>query len=369
MPGRGSVAKAVRFQPKDIPALTVLTAAAKSQTRLKQASENIALPDEVRNLVQDVLQSERTLPVTLYLNVDNSTIQQLKHLPQTEDKTSACIAIYNNALMLAQQFLTAQNAEVMFAGFNRVINRMIAQAEETQKLNGQLFKLKGELQELRTAAAAEASQQTAHVSCFFAMPFEDHYEMIERAMKRVLEDKPYGWQVVLARDVYRDRRIHENVRAHIAQSHCYMAEISEQNPNVFLEIGKMSHYADRPLILLRSEDAPEDVPADLRDFLYLEYQRVADLDKLVEQLRDKLKATMPELQTLRQGKQTYLSPTVLEQQAGLNEFVVKQIADRFRTVEALCAADADSVADELGIKSFLVQAAQSAMGDYYGVAG
>ncbi len=36
-------------------------------------------------------------------------------------------------------------------------------------------------------------------------------------MKRVLEDQTYAWQVVLARDVYHDLRIHDNIRAHIAQ--------------------------------------------------------------------------------------------------------------------------------------------------------
>jgi molecular chaperone HtpG len=365
---RRSVAKMVRFKPESIPALTVLTAAAKSQEKLKQAGDNPMIPDAVRNLVKDMMQGERTVPVTLYLNADNPTIQNLVNIPATEDKQSACIAIYNNALMLAQQVLTARNAELMFASFNRVIDRMIAQAEDAQKLNSQIFKLKSENQELKLAAAAQGSQQTEHVSCFFAMPFEDDYGLIEQALKRVLEDKPYGWQVILARDSHQERRIFENVRAHIARSHCYIAEISEQNPNVFLEIGKMSHYADRPLILLRRKGADE-VPKDIGDFLYLEYDRVDDLEKLIQQVREKLKILPKELQALRTGKKTYLSRSILEQKADISRATVGKIADWFQTVEDLCNADAEQIAIELDIRSSSIQSAQEAMRTYFGLGG
>jgi molecular chaperone HtpG len=367
MPDRRSVAKVVRFKPESIPALTVLSAAAKSQEKLRQAGDNPLIPDEVRNLVKDVMQGERSIPLTLYLNADNATIQNLLNLPVTEDKTSACIAIYNNALMLAQQVLTAKNAEVMFAGFNRVIDRMIAQAEEAQKLNSQIFKLKSDNQELKSAAVAQGSQQTEHVTCFFAMPFDDHYQLIEQALKQVLEDKPYGWQVLLARDFHQERRIFENVRAHIARSHCYIAEISEQNPNVFLEIGKMSHYADRPLILLRQKNAPEEVPADLRDFLYLEYDRVDKIETLVQQVREKLKIMPKELQTLRTGKKTYLSRVILAREADISDKTVGKIVDRFQTVEDLCRADAEQVANELDVQSSSIESAQEAMKKYFGL--
>jgi molecular chaperone HtpG len=366
MPDRRSVAKVVRFKPESLPALTVLTAAAKSQEKLKQATENINLPDEVRTLVQDVIKGEQTIPVTLYLNVENATIQKLAKMAPSEDKVAACIAIYNNALMLAQQVLTARNAEVMFVGFNRVIDRMIARTEESQHAQNQIFKLKNEIQDLKDAAKAQGTQQTEHVSCFFAMPFNDEYSIIEQAMKRVLEDKPYGWQVFLARDLHKERRIYDNVRAHIAQSHCYIAEISEQNPNVFLEIGKMSHYEDRPLVLLRSKDSPEEVPVDLRDLLYLEYQRVDDLEKLIEQIKDKLQL-IPELQKLRSGNKIYLSQTVLEKQADISSTTVKKIVDRFQTVEALCATDSEQISEELDIQVISVQSAQKAMKKYFGL--
>jgi molecular chaperone HtpG len=116
-----------------------LTAAAKSQEKLKQATENINLPSDVRTLVKDLIKGEQTIPVTLYLNIENTTIQKLVKMPIGDDKTSACIAIYNNALMLSQQILTPRNAEIMFAGFNRVIDRMIAQADEAHKSQKQIL--------------------------------------------------------------------------------------------------------------------------------------------------------------------------------------------------------------------------------------
>jgi hypothetical protein len=43
------------------------------------------IPEEVRNLVKDVLKGESSVPVTLYLNADNAMIQRLSKMPATED--------------------------------------------------------------------------------------------------------------------------------------------------------------------------------------------------------------------------------------------------------------------------------------------
>jgi molecular chaperone HtpG len=383
---RKSVAKVVRFKPESLPALTVLTAAAKSREKLRQATENVNLPSEVRTLVKDVINLEQMIPVTLYLNVENATIQKLAKMLPSEDKSSACIAIYNNALMLAQQLLTPRNAEVMFAGFNRVIDRMIVQVDEVQTLKAQVSHVRieldgreAELQEIfkkkESLMAEEMNQlkeqitqstcpQTEHVSCFFAMPFNDSYKVVEQAMKHILEDKPYGWQVILARDVHKERRLSDNVHAHIAQSHCYIAEISEHNPNVFMEIGKMSHFVNRPLILLRSKESIDKVPVDLQEFLYLEYQKTDNLDMLVEQIKDKLQA-IPDLRNLRSDQKIYLSQSVLGKEADISSTTVKKIVDRFQTVQSLCSADIEKTSKELDVQTASIQVAQEAMKKYF----
>ena len=394
MPDRRSSAKAVRFKPDTIPALTVLTAAAKSQEKLRQATENINLPDEVRTLVKDVMQGEKSIPVTLYLNAENSTIQKLSKMKSSEDKVSACIAIYNNALMLAQQMLTARNAEVMFTSFNRVIDLMISQTDDLQKLTSQVSQarlevknketelqeifaarekyLSNEMKELEERLARTEVPQTEHVSCFFAMPFDPSYDPLLKAVRQVLEDKPYGWQVFRADESHQGTTISENVRGHIARSHCYLADISDRNPNVFLEIGRMSHYTERPLVYLCRQDQTENIVADLAGLLYLTYSAWDRTQPNIEALAQQIKgliANRNDLKQLRNGKKTYLSADLLVRKGEVAANVAKTIAEHYQTVEEFTDDEAAAISKRLKTKSGAIMDAQDFLKDYYGIQG
>ncbi|MBW4540408.1 MAG: ATP-binding protein [Myxacorys chilensis ATA2-1-KO14] len=366
---RRSVAKVVRFKPASIPALTVLTAAAKSQEKLRQVGDNPLIPDEVRNLVKDLMQGERTVPVTLYLNADNSTIQNLMDLPATEDKLSACIAIYNNALMLAQQFLTAKNAEVMFAGFNRVIDRMIAQADEVQKLTTKLNSLKLDLNDKETQLRQQSANtsQTDHVSCFFAMPFDEKYDKLLGAIRQVLQEQPYGWEVTRADSEHISDTIPTNVRDHIAQSHCYLAEVSDGNPNVFLEIGRISQYREqgRPLIYLCRKGAkpPIDIEGELLSF----YDPDLSDQELVEYLRQEFgkKRNIKHLRS--SGAKSFLSIAVLETVGQLRRGFSQTIADHYKTVGAFCDADSATIAEQTGAGKGSISDAQEYIAKHFKV--
>jgi molecular chaperone HtpG len=371
MPDRRSVVKAVRFKPESLPALTVLTATAKSQEKLKQATENINLPDEVRNLVRDVIKGEQTIPVTLYLNVENATIQKLAKMAPSEDKVAACIAIYNNALMLAQQVLTARNAELMFAGFNRVIDRMIAQVDEVQKLNaqvsharlelknkesefGEIFEAKEkliteEIRELQAKVAQSECPQTEHISCFFAMPFASEYNKLLKAVKTVLQEQPYGWEVTRADSEHISDTIPNNVKEHIIQSHCYLAEVSDGNPNVFLEIGRIGQYREkgRPLIYLCKIGVKP--PIDIAGEFLSYYDPSLGEQELIEQLKEEFRKKNS-LNNLRNIKEkTFLSVDILKSIGEFNEKHAQAIAAQYKTVGIFCKTSAAEIASVSGV--------------------
>ncbi|MFQ4136707.1 ATP-binding protein [Nodosilinea sp. PGN35] len=357
MPDRRSVAKAVRFKPESIPALSVLSAAAKNRQKLQQAGDNVMIPEEVRKLVKDVLQGERSVPVTLYLNADNPTVQQLAKMPPSEDKIDACMAIYNNSIMLINQVLTAGNAEVIFKSFSRVIDRMITQTDRAQKLEGQITKLRLQIddkdQELRAQVAAQNDSQTEHISCFVAMPFDDKFKPLLEALKMVLEDKPYGWEVIRADSKLLGLTISANVEAHIARSHCYLADISDKNPNVFLEIGAMGHYKGRPLIYLCREDAQEEIAADLQGNLYHPYSQwdleKPDIETLAQQLRSELERR-PDLDSLKHSAtKTFLSANVLVRNNQCDRPLAEKISKTYKTVEAFLAASSEDIATTLNL--------------------
>jgi molecular chaperone HtpG len=393
MPDRRSIAKAVRFKPESIPALSVLSVAAKSRQKLQQAGENIMIPEEVRNLVKDVLKGESSIPVTLYLNADNAMIQRLAKMTATEDTRDAYMAIYNNAIMLVNQIITPQNAELMFKSFTRVIDRMISQTDEVQKLTSQVTRarmevqkqedelrqvfegreklLVGELDELRSQLAQKECPQTEHISCFFAMPFDPSYDPLLQAVRQVLEDKPYGWQVIRADERLRGSTITENVRRHIARSHCYIAEISDGNPNVFLEIGRMSHYADRPLIYLCREESKDKVAADLAGNIFISYTAWNAQKPNVESLAAQLKKLFDGREDLKQlrsnRKKIYLSADVLVRKGECQATIAHALTSHYHTVEDFLSEDPLDVATKLQTKRGAIMDAQDFLRKHFGL--
>jgi molecular chaperone HtpG len=358
MPDRRSMVKAVRFKPASLPALTVLTAAAKSQEKLRQATENINLPNEVRNLVKDMMQGEQTIPVTLYLNVANTTVQRLLKMPLGDDKTSAYIAIYNNAIMLAQQRIAPQNAEVMFAGFNRVIDRMIAQVDEMQQMSEQVQQFKNQAQELKDAAAQKNVNQTEHVSCFFAMPFAPEYDKLLNAVRQVLQEQPYGWEVTRADSEHLSDTIPTNVRDHIAQSHCYLAEVTDGNLNVFLEIGHISQYREqgRPLIYLCKEGGK--LPIDIANDLLSYYNPELSEPELVDQLRQELSKKRSIRELRKSPEDSFLSPEILDGIGQLRPSIITAVIEHYKTIGTFCRADCIEVANSTGAGSGTISDAQ-----------
>jgi molecular chaperone HtpG len=387
MPDRRSVAKAVRFKPESIPALSVMSAAAKSQARLERARKNVTLPEEVRNLLTDVLQGERSVPVTLYLNANNPMIQQLARMPATEDTRDAYMAIYNNSIMLINQVLTPQNAELMFKSFTKIIDRMITQTDEVQKLTSQVsytqlelekkelesreifdFKEKQmikEMDELREKLRISECSQTEHVSCFFAMPFHDSYNKLLKVVRNILQDQPYGWEVTRADSEHIGDTIPDNVKEHIAQSHCYIAEVSDSNPNVFLEIGRISHYREqgRPLIYLCKQgvEAPIDIEGELISY----YDPNLGEEELMQHLKKELakKRGFKSLKNIRD--KSFLSIAILQEVGRLSENNAKDIAACYKTVGVFCRAKSVEVANESRVGKGTIEDAQGYIANHF----
>ena len=267
LPDRPSNVKFVRFKPESIPALIVLSQEAKAQRELELTLQDPASPENVQKLLKDFQASERTLPVTFYVNASNITIQQLAKMPSTEDTQKAWVAIYKNAVMLAQRVLTNKDIEGMFESFNYVINRMISQNNELQELKqlakkpstddtrkawevgmmlaqqmltnkdiegmfesfnyvidrmitqtNKVQKLEQRINKLTLEIKDEKGsfeEQTEHIICFFAMPFDPSYELLLKAVRQVLEDKPYGWQVIRADEQQQGKTITANVHSQI----------------------------------------------------------------------------------------------------------------------------------------------------------
>ena len=137
-------------------------------------------------------------------------------------------------------------------------------------------------------------------------------------------------------------------------AHCFVAEISDHNPNVMIEIGRMEVF-DRPLLLLRRSESNKP-PADLRERLYVEYS--PDSDDLVNNLREEI---LKNVEFCGQEGERYLSQVLLRRESGLNEEVCKKIAGHYESCKQFLNASANDVSSLLDIQEALVVAAQESV--------
>ena len=197
--------------------------------------------------------------------------------------------------------------------------------------------------------------------------FDAKYKSVEKAVRAIFEAPPFFFEVRLAHEyTYRGNTLNDNVKKHIACSHAFIAEISDLNPNVMLEVGAIvMRYDDRPVFSLRSEDAKDAVPSDIKDKLYIPYSspsaseediKSAILKAIMEHGRIKHES----IEMLIKMRRThFLSRTVC---ANLHRITLKESEInslmKYETIESLLQAEPEAIAKEVGIPKSIVVAIQ-----------
>jgi hypothetical protein len=126
---------------------------------------------------------------------------------------------------------------------------------------------------------------------FVLMPFKpkllpiyrDHIKKVARQLKM---------SVARADDFFTTQSIMEEIWSAIANSKIIIADCTDRNTNVFYEIG-IAHSLGKPVILITQN--PEDVPFDLRNRRYIEYENTSHGHKAFE---ERLKKTLDEIKNL-----------------------------------------------------------------------
>jgi CRP-like cAMP-binding protein len=226
----------------------------------------------------------------------------------------------------------------------------------------------------RIAADSDAYATGKHIvkdyiTIFAIMPFDDRYKKLELAIRRVLEGPPYCFQVRLARDYQFAGELLPNVRAHMAYSDGYIAEISDLSPNVMFELGAvMNSGVDRPVFPLRRSESSPVVPADIRASLYLSY---SSLECSVEQLENEIRSHFTrdgrpvhsEISDLiAKRKNHFLSRILLEGIGiGLSETQRNSVLQRYMTIQAFLADTTGQISSLTGIPESCVIALRGAL--------
>lgn len=349
--GRHTV-KVSRFRPVELPAVLTETRGNASWRDMAQLADDVRIPDALRDLVKDFLDQEHE-PLVLHLNADNPAIQKLaaRHDLRDEVSRQALVALYNNALLLLARTLPVESVQTMFTQYNQVIEHMLSLAEEQALLSRALNAKQTELDEFRTGEV-DGTDLTTWGSCFVALPFGDpRATEIYAAVREVLEDRPYFWQVVRADDDVEAPGLWPNVKKKLLRAHCYIAVLTaELNANVMIEVGRMEAL-QRPLIMLK-DAAAADPPADLRGLLY-EPVRAATREHLRAEIAETMERQQPLLRSIR-PRDRYLSETVLVRYASLGEQASRQISRLYPSWNGFLAADSAVVANQAGVPAPLV---------------
>lgn len=198
---------------------------------------------------------------------------------------------------------------------------------------------------------------------FVMMPFSDEGKIVESALLRVFEEEPYWFDVILARDRTLRSGLFDNVKAHMDLVDGFVADISDLNPNVMLELGMAENDPrQRPVFVLRREGSKEP-PSDLKGRLYVEYALPPGgardrVETLADELRSKLEAIEDLRQMLNRRQARYLSENCVRSRIkrarlDLNSDEVGRLCKGFETAEELEAADAALIGRRTGFDAAL----------------
>ena len=347
----GVIPKLARFKPIEIPALLTGSHNSEGRREMESIAQNVTLPPALREKVKKYLGSS-TENLTLQVNADNPTIARLARRSNLSDEisTSAITSLYNNAVMLHSKNITPQNIRTMFAVYGNVVDLLLAEADRSIQVQAELNQLK--IIAERNSRASGSKPLARWVSCFVAMPYGDpKSELVYRALEAILEDEPYFWNLIRADEQTVDARLWKNVGSQMEQAHCFIAIISNQNPNVMVEVGRMEAH-ERALLLLNERGAPKP-PQDLRERLYVEYDSTSE--KLISDIRD---ALMRQTEFISQKGEPYLSYTFLNKSGDLGDKACRQLVREFNACNDLLIADPVEIGRRLAVNPKVIETAQ-----------
>jgi len=116
--------------------------------------------------------------------------------------------------------------------------------------------------------------------CFFISPIgkegtEAHKkfkEVFEYIVKPAIEKSSYKIEIIRADEINRSGSFLKDIIEYISTSYFVIADLTDQNPNVFYELGIRHALSNRTIIIAQSID---DVPSDLRSYRTIIYNTSA----------------------------------------------------------------------------------------------
>jgi len=351
-------AEVVRFTPDSVPAI-LLENESGDEFQARELLQDPGLSPTIKRLLQGALEQRQragreTGKRTLYLNADNSIVSSLAQFDVRDTEVMEIVsALYNNALLGSLQTtkpMSLEDVQGIFNGNTNSLAAFISKLIEVKMLRAEISALRKTYEPEEEADPKESSAQEPepeHVVCFFAAPFDQKYNVLMEALRSVLEDAPYFWEVARADERYFERSVSDNVTKWISRAHCYAVEISERNPNVMMELGQIYWgYPARPLLILQREGIEEEL-ADLAGTLRVHYPWASkpNREEIVRSLKTNIER-FTEIDGVR-NKRHYLSAYAMQDMKWIDQDARNAVANQYSTIEELLEKNPNQVAEEL----------------------
>ena len=194
----------------------------------------------------------------------------------------------------------------------------------------------------------QQQDQVKHIKCLVAMPVNDDktfaYEtVLLRALRTVLEQEPYYWQVARTNEQYIAETKELSVVQSMIQARAFVADISDRDPDVMMELGYMrwGKKSEQPLILLQRESTNHS-SSHLDGFIRIAYPDARG-DHAIGEIAKVLQVGFAKHEAVRKlndGKLAhYLSPLLLSSAPfNVTEDIAKKLSEAYTTVESFVGA-------------------------------
>ena len=187
--------------------------------------------------------------------------------------------------------------------------------------------------------------------CSVVMPFRPELNFFFLYVKRYLEEK-YKIRVERGDSHVLTKELMKKISDQISAASFLIADVTANNASVFFELG-MAYATNKPVIFL-TQDAPSEVPVDIRQFEVIQYDlgRHEDfLAKLDNAVRNVLGSRLgiPQLYDIARDllNRLNIDSAFIHDQASHEEFQV-------RVIGAAQTQGVPSLDDDLGVARFLL---------------
>lgn len=186
-------------------------------------------------------------------------------------------------------------------------------------------------------AAPPPKADSGQNKCFVISPIggsgtEKHVkfkEVLEYVIKAAVKASGYTLEVLRADDIDRAGSFIKDILEHLYVSYVVIADLTEQNPNVFYELGVRHALSPRTILIAQSLD---DIPSDLREYRTIIYDASA---KGAADFAGRLKTYLAEMSTDPERPDNPVLDrigSILENRAATLEAEKQQLKDQLSAV-------------------------------------